>query len=151
VSGRGTAGDDRAEVVAELDAAAERSRDAFRRSDLDGYMTIFAPDVRFRRADGVVKNLDGIRRDAATHLPRMGRIQIETSRASLAIDGDRAEEVVDQRLRFVLSAFLILHRDVTHRRRTRNVWNRLAAGWRIAEVDVLDESSTQGGVRFGLR
>lgn len=138
-------------VVAELDAQQARARAAVERKDLAGYIGLFSPDLRYRRADGKVIGREALLREAQEQFRRFDRVRIRSTRTGLSTSAGRAEESFTQTIVIGVTVFLVVHRSATYTRDCRCVWREAEGRWLIDEFDVLDERVAPGPFRFGFR
>jgi hypothetical protein len=150
VSPTGLADDDSLAIVAELDAAIAWARSAFERKDLT-YLELFAPDLRYRRLDGLVVDREEVLTAAREMFRRIDRFHLSSVRESLELAEGSAEEIFQQTIVFAATAFLVLHRVSSVTRRLRYIWRKVEEIWRVAEVETLDETTDPGRIRLGFR
>jgi hypothetical protein len=143
--------DDDPGVATELDVLREQASAALERKDLDSYLGLFSPGLRYRRADGKVLDREQLLRDAREQFRRFDRIQVSTKRTGLALSGGRAEEAFVQTITLGVTAFLFVHRSATYTRGCRCVWGEMDGRWLIDEFEVLDERLEPGRFQFGFR
>jgi hypothetical protein len=127
----------------------EASRRLYLARDLEGYMAFFAPDLIYRRAGGESLTLAQLTRDVADQFRRFNSANWTSRSESEERDGDRIIEIVSQSGTFGVTAFGILRREWKLERRARYTWKVYEGRWRIAEVQVLEETLTGSGLKFG--
>jgi hypothetical protein len=150
VSPDGSGIDDHIAVVSELDAMTARARSAIERKDLAAYIDLFAPDLRYRRADGRVLDRDGLMRDVREEFRRIDRVRVSSVRESLDIAEGRAEEILEQTMIVGVTIFLVIHRTWSYNRRCRFAWKKLDGVWRIDEVEILGQTIGPGLFHLGF-
>jgi len=138
-------------VAAELDAMHDMSKTAFERGDFAAYRDVFAPDLKYRRADGRVVGRDDLVRDVRTQFGRHRLKRSALVRETLDVDGDRATEVVTRTVTAGATAFLVVHRTWEYVVKGRYTWRKLEGRWRIEEIDVLEQRVRPGRCSFGFR
>jgi uncharacterized protein DUF4440 len=140
-------------IAAELDAAHERSRQAYARRDAAAYIETFHPDLEYTQVDGRAIGLEALARDIRTQLARMRSAGTEFRRESLEFDegAGKATETLEQRLTYQVRSFGIVHREWIMRRRGRYEWLRTAGEWKLRRVKVLAEQvlSARTWLSFG--
>jgi len=127
------------EVARELDELHREARESFNDRDVAGYMRVFAPGLQYRQASGAVIGRDELARDVAAQLARVESAETSYMRESLHLEDGRAIELLAQLARVTLRRFLVFSTVVRVERRGRYVWGRTAAGWKIIEVEILEE------------
>lgn len=138
-------------VAAELDAMHEVAKDVFGRGDLAAYRDLFAPDLKYRRADGRLVGRDDLLRDARAQ-SRGSRIRpTSIVRESLEVEGDRAVEVVTRTSTVVGTAFFVIHRTWEYAVKSRFLWRKVEGRWQIEEMEVLDQQVRSRGFSIGFR
>jgi hypothetical protein len=90
--------------------------------------------------DGKIIGREELRRDVAAQLRAVGECESAFVRESLEIDGSDAVEVLRQIAWADVRVFLFARRRWNVQRKGRYVWTKTDAGWRIKEVDVLQEA-----------
>jgi ketosteroid isomerase-like protein len=136
--------EDNASVAAELDAEHRRAKANYQAKDLDAYMSVFAPDLRYKQPDGRTIGREELARDVESQMSAVVSTHSSYVRETLVVHGDRATEVLFQKA-FVTSRRLVLFRRSWRvERRGRYEWVRLPEGWRIQEVEVLVENVVHG-------
>ena len=126
-------------LIAELDAAHARARDAYTRRDAAACIAGFHPRLEYVQSDGRTIDRDRLARDISAQLAAAHRATTEFVRESLCPVPDGAIEVLEQRATFEVRAFLVVHRLWTVHRRGRYEWTWTREGWQIRRVEVLSE------------
>jgi uncharacterized protein DUF4440 len=126
-------------VAAELDALHAGARNHYRARDAAAYMRTFAPDLRYRQADGRVIGWEQLARDVASQLRSVESADTSYVRESLRVEGDRVTEVLRQTASVTTRHLCFLRRVWRVSRQGSYTWVRLPEGWRIQEVEVLSE------------
>jgi ketosteroid isomerase-like protein len=143
-------GDDLAGIVGEIDAEHRRARSAFRRKDLAAYERLFSPDLRYRQADGRVIGRERLMRSVADQFNRCHSIDSTYTRERIERSGDLLVETLSQTAAVLTTALVFLHRSWKVTRRGSYAWRNVGDGWRIEEVQVLEEQTRRGRIRCGL-
>lgn len=138
-------------VADELDAMHDASKAAFESRDFAAYGELFAPALKYRRADGRVVGRDDLMRDAMDQSRRYRLIRSSIVREALDVDGDRAVEVVTRTVHAGATAFFILHRTFEYIVRGRYTWRKVEGRWRIEQIEVLEQRVVLGRFSIGLR
>ena len=142
---------DLAEVSAELDAAHDQARAAFRRKDLGAYMSLFSPYLRYRQSDGKVINHDRLKRDVRSQFSRLGAASSHHVREQIELADGKAIEVLCQTASARATLFFVVHRIWDISRRGRYVWRRDDGRWVIEDVEVLEEKIRARKLSISLR
>jgi len=129
------------------------AKDAFNRRDLDAYREIFAPGLKYRRADGRIVGRDSLMHDARIQFRRYSMTGLSFLRESLDVDGsgDQAAEIVTRTVNVRTSAFFVVHRAWEYVVRGRYIWRKNEAQWRIEEIEILEQQIHPGRFSFGFR
>ena len=134
-----------------MDERHEASRRFYRARDLAGYMSLFAPDLAYRQANGATIDLKQLTNQVADQLRRLGAADWTSRVESEERANDSVVEVITQNGIFVATAFGVVHRAWRFERRGRYTWRVHEGRWRIAEVQVLEERIQSAGFQFGRR
>jgi len=126
-------------VAAELDAAHRNAQESFRARDLDAYMGLFSPSLRYQQLDGRVIGREQLASDVQAQFAAVEASDTSYTRESLEVIGDRAIEILNQVASATTRHFVFLRRVWRITRRGRYVWERSANGWVIREVEILNE------------
>ena len=127
------------QITTEIDAAHARSKDAFRAKDIDGYMSIFAPGLAYKQANGKVITRSQLRNDVASQLAAMHRMESSFIRDRIECDGPNVVEHLTQSALLEINVFFFFKRKWRVQRRGRYVWSNTDTGWAISSVEVLEE------------
>ena len=138
-------------TTAELDAQHAEARAAFEARDLSRYRAIFAPELRYRQANGRVIGREELMKDVSDQFRKLDRVSSRFTREQIEFDGDRAIETLTQIAWAGVTAFLIVHRAWEVIRKARYTWRKLEGRWCIEEVEILDERVVPRRVWFGFR
>jgi hypothetical protein len=138
-------------VADELDARHHAAEDAIDRGDLDAYRDIFAPHLRYVRADGRAVGRDSLLRDARTQSRRYRFTRLSCVREALDVDGESAIEIVVRTVAVRASIFFVVHRTWEYLVRGRYTWRKTDGQWRIEDLVVLEQRINSGRWSFGPR
>jgi hypothetical protein len=136
------------EVISELDAMHARTKAAFDRKDLDAYMAVFSPYLRYRELNGEIIDCAQLRRDLQAQFQLLSKSQLNYTREGVEVVGDTVAETIYQVARLSSRVFFVFHRTCNVTRRGRCIWVRTDDGWQIEQMDVLEE--TVGRRRFHI-
>jgi ketosteroid isomerase-like protein len=126
-------------VAHQLDGVHEEAKEHYRSKNIAAYMQMFTSDLRYRQADGRMIGKEQLARDLWSQLAQVEGVDSSYRRESLQLEGEMAVELLTQVASVTVRRFLILRRTWHVHRRGRYVWVRTSEGWRIREVEVLDE------------
>ena len=141
-----------AEVSAELDETHDQARAASRRKDLSAYMSLFAPDLRYRQSDGKVIDRNRLKRDVRSQFSRLSAAGSHHVREQIELADGKAIEVLCQTASAASATlFFVVHRIWDISRRGRYVWRRDDGRWVIEDVEVLEEKITPRKLSISLR
>lgn len=126
-------------VAAQLDALHVESKGNYRAKDVDAYMRVFAPDLRYKQADGRVIGREQLARDVASQLRSIESAETSYVREFLRFDGDRVSELLRQTASVTTRHFFVIRRVWRVNRLGSYTWARSSEGWKIQEVEVLNE------------
>ena len=141
-----TSGERTEAVARELDELHRKAKEHFRNRDVAGYMQVFAPGLKYRQANGAVIGKDELGRDVAAQLGRVESADSAYTRESLQVEEGRVIEVLAQRATVTVRRLLVFQSVLRVERRGRYVWARTSDGWRIQEVEILQEKVSDGEV-----
>ena len=127
------------DAVAELDRLRDQAEAAFIARDVPGYMRIFSPYVKYKRANGLVLNYGELTADVERQMHIIPSIKITRVRESYEQASDTIIEVVTQNTVMTASAFFVMTRIMEITRKAKYVWTQTADGWRITEVEILQD------------
>jgi hypothetical protein len=137
------------DAVAELDRLRDEAEAAFIARDVPGYMRMFSPYVKYKRANGMVLNYGELTADVERQMHIIPLIKISRVRESYEQASDTIVEVITQATSMTATAFFLLTRIMEITRKAKYVWNQTADGWRITEVEILhDDVKAHWGLGF---
>src|SRR5437660_822496 len=111
-------------VASELDAIHACAKVAYCSKDLDGYMRLFAPNVRYRQLDGRVIGRERLRADVGTQLRALSAVRSNYVSERFEIVEGQPVETLIQAASCITRAFGVVHRSWTLHRKARYVWQR---------------------------
>ena len=135
---------DHSALCTELDAAHSRARASYRAKDLGGFMTLFAPGLRYKQPDGRTIGWDQLAHDVSAQFMTVDDAETSYVRQSLEVDTEGATEVLEQTASLTTRRFWFFKRTLHLSRRGRYRWIRTPEGWKIGEVEVLNEIVRSG-------
>lgn len=133
-------------IAHELDAAHGEAKEHYRNKNIAAYMRVFTPDLKYRQANGKLIGKEQLARDLWSQLAQVEGVDSSYRRESLQWEGEMAVEHLVQIASVTVRRFLILRRTWHVHRRGRYVWVRTSEGWRIREVEILDERVSRSRV-----
>jgi hypothetical protein len=140
------------EVAVKLDAAHECARRAYADRNVLGYMETFHPDLEYVQRDGRTIGRAQLATDVRSQLARVERATSDYRREALEVQNSReATEVLEQEATFAVSAFGVIHREWSVRRRGRYHWLQTNGAWQIRRVEVLSEQVTTTRTWLGFK
>ena len=131
---------DDASVAAQLDALHTQAKEWYRLKDVTAYMGLFDSALRYKQANGIVISRDQLARDLVGQLRSVESSDTSYVRESLQVDSDRVTELLRQTATVTTRHFFFIRRVWRVNRLGRYTWVRSSEGWRIQEVEVLDET-----------
>jgi ketosteroid isomerase-like protein len=131
-------------LAAELSALHRQARDTYRSKNLSEYMSLFTPDLTYRQANGRVIGRAELAADVASQLAKLDDAETSYIRESLQVDGDRVTELLTQTATVTVRYLVFLRRKWHLKRRGRYTWVKSPQGWKIREVEVLEEAIGPG-------
>ena len=131
--------EDTERIARELNAVHAEAKEHYRNKDIAAYMDMFAPDLKYRQADGKVIGKEQLAGDLWSQLAQVEGVDSSYRRESLQIEGEAAVEHLAQTASVTVRRFLFLRRTWHVHRRGRYLWVRTSEGWRIREVEVIAE------------
>ena len=137
-----------AAVLAEIDAAHVRSRDAYRRRDSATYTALLAPDFTWLDPDGRSRTGEEIGRDVQLQFTRLVDFDTRFARDAASLDGLCVTETGTQQARIDLRVFVAFAVRWNVQRTGSYTWKRGPDGWRLQRVQLSSETTRFGGVRF---
>src|SRR5262249_23733649 len=107
-------------IAAELDAAHDRARRAYRDREAAAYIDAFHTELKYTQCDGRTISREQLAQDLWVQLAKVRTATSEFQRESLDSNGaEQATETLVQQGRFEIRAFGIVHREWTFQRRGR--------------------------------
>jgi hypothetical protein len=134
----------------ELDARHAVARAAFLNRDIQGYRSLFSPNLHYRQADGKVIGRPQLMQDVARQFCRRYRANWHFSREQLVIEQSEAIETLVQVITLELTAFLFIHRIWKISRHATYGWAKPTGTWTIGWVNVHSEHIRHARWRFGF-
>jgi hypothetical protein len=131
--------DEREAVAALLDAEHAKAKKSYQAKDVNAYMAVFTPDLRYTQPNGETIGRAELARDVAAQLASVESSESSYMRESLEVAPNRATEILLQTATVKTRRFLIFRQTWRVERRGRYEWVKLPEGWRIREVEVLFE------------
>ncbi len=135
---------DHSALATELDAAHSRARASYRAKDLGGFMTLFAPGLRYKQPDGRTIGWEQLANDVSAQFMTVDDAETSYVRQSLEVDSEGATEVLEQTASLTTRRFWFFKRTLHLSRRGRYRWIQTTEGWKIGEVEVLNEIVRSG-------
>ena len=135
-------------MLAEIDLAHSRSRDAFGRRDILAYRECLDPNLEYRDPGGRTRTRDQLLRDVQGQFDRLVTFQSEFQRETAISSGAEVTETGIQHALIVLRWFHVFAIQWKVRRTGSYTWRPTAGGWRLLTVRLHDERVTRD--RIGL-
>ena len=107
-------------------------------------MTLFAPGLRYKQPDGRTIGWEQLAQDVSAQFMMVDDAETSYVRQSLEIDSEGATEVLEQTASLTTRRFWFFKRTLHLSRRGRYRWIRTPEGWKIGEVEVLNEIVRSG-------
>jgi hypothetical protein len=134
-----------------LDEAHAAANAAFLRRDCRAYMSCFAPDLAYRRANGDAIGWKALSRDVSRQLKTVGGSLTTYHRLELTEIPGGAREQLSQESWAFSTAFAVVHR-VWHLERTATfTWVNTHGIWQIKSVDVHNERLSHAAWKVGSK
>ena len=112
---------------------------AFMAKDVPAYMATFSPRLEYKQLDGNIINRDKLAQQVQTQMVGLRSAGSLFKRLSLDIEGDSVVETVMQEAYAECVVFFIFKRRWTIHRTGRYRWSKTPEGWKIIQVEVLEE------------
>jgi hypothetical protein len=138
-------------IEKELDGRHAEAKSAFARKDIGTYREIFSPSLAYCQPDGRVIGRDELMRDVAAQFRRLDSAESRFFREDMSIASDEVRETLMQEATAEATAFGFVHRRWKINRRGIYTWTAQEGRWVIKRVQVLSETVTSAGWRFGVR
>jgi len=131
---------DEAKISEELDAVHAAAQRAFQAKDVAAYMDLFSPSLSYKQHDGRVIGREQLTKDVASQLRAMKSSGSSYVRESIDVEGSEATEVLRQEAWAEITVLLFFRRRWKIHRKGRYTWLKTRDGWRIRNVEVLEEA-----------
>ena len=135
---------DHSALATELDAAHSRARASYHDKDLAGFMALFASGLRYKQPGGRTIGWEQLAHDVSAQFMTVDDAETRYVRQSLEVDSEGATEVLEQTASLTTRRFWFFKRTLHLSRRGRYRWIRTSEGWKIGEVEVLNEVVRSG-------